>query len=44
MSSTVQYKGNSIATVNNNTKTLKTAGKYLEGDIIITDTTSSVSN
>ena len=44
MSSTVQYKGNAIATVSNNTKTLKTAGKYLEGDIIITDTTSSVSN
>lgn len=41
MSTTVSYKGNTIATVENNTKTLKTAGKYLEGDVILTDVTSS---
>lgn len=44
MSSTVSYKGSTIATVNNNTKTLKTAGKYLEGDIIITDASGAISN
>lgn len=37
MSTTATYKGNIIATVNNNTKTLKTAGKYMEGDVILTD-------
>lgn len=37
MSTIVQYKGNTIATVDNNTKTLKTAGKYMEGDVILTD-------
>ena len=41
MSSTVTYKGNTIATVSNNTKTLTTAGTYLEDDITITDVTSS---
>lgn len=40
MSTTVTYKGNTLATVNNATKTLKTAGKYLEGDVILTDVTS----
>lgn len=38
MSTTVSYKGNTIATVNNNTKTLTTQGKYLEADVILTDT------
>ena len=42
MSSTITYKGETIATASNNTKTLKTAGKYLEDDITVTDTTSSV--
>lgn len=37
MSTTVTYKGNTIATVNNNTKTLKTAGKYMEDDVTLVD-------
>lgn len=39
MSTIVSYKGNTIATVENNTKTLTTAGKYVEADIILTDVT-----
>ena len=42
MSTTVTYKGNTLATVNNNTKTLKTAGKYMEGDVTLTDVSSTV--
>ena len=38
MSTTVSYKNNNITTVNNNTKTLNTSGKWLEADIILTDT------
>lgn len=38
MSTTATYKGNVIATVDDNTKTLKTAGKYMEGDVILTET------
>lgn len=41
MSTTVSYKGNTIATVSNNTKTLETEGKYLEADIILTDQSQS---
>lgn len=41
MSTTVTYEGNTIATVNNNTKTLQTAGKYLTDDITLTDTSQS---
>lgn len=37
MSTTVKYKGNTLTTVSNATKTLKTAGKYMEGDVILTD-------
>ncbi len=37
MSTTVSYKNNNIATVNNNTKTLNTAGTWLEADIVLTD-------
>jgi len=37
MSTTVTYKGNTLTTVSNATKTLKTAGKYMEGDVILTD-------
>lgn len=37
MSTTVTYKGTTLATVTNQTKTLLTAGKYLEGDVILTD-------
>lgn len=39
MSTTVTYKGNTLATAENQTRTLETAGKYLEGNIIITDVT-----
>ena len=39
MATTVSYKGSTIATVSNNTKTLETEGKYLEADIILTDNT-----
>lgn len=37
MSTTVTYKNNTLTTVNNATKTLKTAGKYMEDDVVITD-------
>lgn len=37
MSTTVTYKGNTLTTVSNATKTLKTAGKYMEGDVTLTD-------
>ena len=39
MGTTVTYKGSTLTTANNQTRTLKTAGKYMEGDVIITDTT-----
>lgn len=41
MSTTVNYKGQDITTVENQTKTLLTQGKYLEGDIILTDVSGS---
>lgn len=41
MSTTVTYKGNTLTTATNQTRTLQTAGKYLEDDITITDVTSS---
>ncbi|MBR2806679.1 MAG: hypothetical protein IKF22_03660 [Lachnospiraceae bacterium] len=37
MSTTVSYKGATIATVSNQTKTLLTEGKYLEDDITLED-------
>jgi len=40
MSTTVTYKGDTLTTVSNNTKTLKTAGKYMEGDVVLTDVNS----
>ena len=40
MSTTVTYKGSTIATAENATKTLLTEGKYLEDDITIVDVTS----
>ena len=40
MSSTVKYKGATIATVDNDTATLDTAGTWLEDDIEITDVSS----
>lgn len=41
MATTVSYKNNTLATVSNQTKTLKTAGKYLEDDITLVDVTST---
>lgn len=41
MSTTVTYKGSTITTVNNQTRVLNTAGKWLEGDITLTDVSSS---
>lgn len=41
MSATITYKGSTLTTVDNATKTLKTAGKYMEGDVIITDVSTS---
>jgi hypothetical protein len=41
MSTTVTYKGDTLVTVSNNTKTLKTAGKYMEGDVVLTDVSRS---
>ena len=41
MSSTISYKGNTLITVSNATKTLKTSGKYLEDDITVVDVTSA---
>lgn len=43
MSTTVSYKGNTLTTVNNQTRTLNTAGKWLEGDIALTDTSIDLS-
>ncbi len=44
MSTTVSYKGNTIATVDNNTKTLLTAGKLMEADVILTDSGGGASS
>lgn len=40
MSTTVKYKGATLATVTNQTKTLLTSGTWLEDDIELTDTGS----
>lgn len=40
MSTTITYNGSTIAQVNNETKTLLTSGKWLTGNIILTDTSS----
>ena len=40
MSTTVSYKGSTITTVDNQTRTLLTQGKYLEANIILTDQSS----
>lgn len=39
MSTTVTYKGSTLTTATNQTRTLKTAGKYLEDDVTIVDST-----
>ena len=41
MSTTVSYKNNTITTATNQTKTLLTAGKWLEDDITIIDVTTT---
>lgn len=40
MSTTVTYKGSTLTTVDNQTKTLTTQGKYLEDNITLVDVTS----
>lgn len=40
MSTTVTYKGNTIATLNNQMKRLNTAGTWMEADVVITDESS----
>lgn len=42
MSTTVTYKGVTITTAENQTRTLKTAGKYMEADVVVTDVTSTI--
>ena len=41
MSTTVTYKGDTLTTVNNQTRTLNTSGKYLEDDITLVDVTTT---
>lgn len=41
MSTNISYKGSTIASFSNDTKTLTTQGKYLEADVIVTDTSSA---
>ena len=40
MATTVTYKGSTLTTVTNQTKTLKTAGKYMEDDVTIVDSSA----
>lgn len=40
MSSSILYKGQTITTADGQTRTLKTAGKYLEGDLTLIDVAS----
>lgn len=42
MSTTVNYKGNTIATLSNETKTLTTSGKWMEADVVITDASAGI--
>lgn len=44
MSTQVTYKGNTIANFINDTKTLKTAGKYMEDDVTITEVIAGQGN
>ena len=41
MSTTVTYKGSTIATVSNDTATLETAGTWMEDDLTLTDVTGA---
>ena len=40
MSSTINYKGAVLTTADNQTRILKTAGKYLEDDLTLVDVSS----
>ena len=40
MSTTIKYNNEIIATATNQSKLLKTAGTYMEGDVLITDSSS----
>ena len=40
MSTTVTYKGSTLTSFTNTTKTLKTSGKYMEDDVAITESIS----
>ena len=40
MSTTVTYKGSTLTTVENETRTLTTRGKYLEDNLTLVDVTS----
>ena len=42
MSTTISYKGDTLTTVDNQTKTLETAGTWLEDDLTVTDVSSNV--
>lgn len=42
MSTTISYKGSTIATVDNETKTLTTAGTWMEDDITLVDSSDSI--
>ena len=44
MSTTIKYKGSTIATAENESKTLLTAGKYMEGNVIVEDVSSGGSD
>lgn len=43
MATSITYKGSELASFSNNMKTLKTAGKYLEGDIVVANTITTQS-
>ena len=43
MSTSISYKGSTIASFSNDTKTLTTQGKYLEANVIVTDVSSAPS-
>lgn len=44
MATTVSYKGATLTTVNNQTRTLDTAGTWVEGDFTLTDSSLDVSD
>ncbi len=44
MSATVTYKGNTLTTVANTTKTLTTSGSWMEDDVTITDSSLDTSD